>query len=177
MAEETDGLGPPELDMDKVRGAGRRRRMVLAGSGAAVVLVGVAAVVLAVGGSGGSGSGGETVAAAGSSSSHGATTSGPSPTPTSAPPAITATGPDGGVVRIVPSGSGSVRYTLSLDPSGHCDHMLTMVLPPPFATTPPSGTKAKVVTVPSSLWTTPAGSEACRYIVDLGPLTSSPSSR
>lgn len=52
MAEETEGLGPPELDLDRMRAAGRRRRMLLAGSGAAVALIGVTVTAVAVGGSG-----------------------------------------------------------------------------------------------------------------------------
>lgn len=43
MEEETDGLGTPELDLGRMRRAGRRRAAMVAGGSAAVLVVGVGA--------------------------------------------------------------------------------------------------------------------------------------
>lgn len=56
MEEETNELGTPELDMDRMRRSGRRRTAVLAGGAAAVVAVGVG-TVFALGSGGGKGTG------------------------------------------------------------------------------------------------------------------------
>jgi len=125
MAEETDGLGTPELDMDKVHGAGRRRRAMLAGSAATVVLVGV------------------TAAAGSTVSSHS-----DNPAPTT---------------------SGSVHISLVPDPSGHCDKMPTMIVPPPFAST-------SLRSVPSPPLAAVTSTSDCHYIVTLVPFTSATSS-
>lgn len=98
MAEETEGLGPPELDLDRVRAAGRRRRMLLAGSGAAVALIGVtvAAVAVAVGGSG--------------SGAAPSTSPGVVPSP-SLPERSNPTGCDGMPKAVVPYFTGSAKPT------------------------------------------------------------------
>jgi len=95
MTEETNRLGPPELNMDRIHRARRRRRMVLAGSGAVVAVIGTATVALAVGGSGTHSDDSTKLAAAGAS------------TPTSGPSALPS---------VPPSGS-----PCETPLSGHCD--------------------------------------------------------
>lgn len=64
MTQETDGLGAPELDMDRIRAVGRRRRTMLISSAAAVAAVGMG-TALAVGIGGGGGNRAGTAVAAG----------------------------------------------------------------------------------------------------------------
>lgn len=137
MAEETDGLGAPELDMDKVHGAGRRRRAVLAGSAATVVLVGATAAVVAVG---------STTSSGGANPASGATSG-----PTSAAP---------------PTGS-KMQYFSHPDQSGHCDSILTMVVPPPF------GTPA-TPSIPAAQDRIVANRGSCQYIVEITPYRGAP---
>ncbi|MFD0631114.1 hypothetical protein [Catenulispora yoronensis] len=156
MAEETNGLGPPELDLDRVYNAGRRRRTVLVGSGAAAVLAGAAVVAVVVGGSGGSGGSGPSgagnaVVAAGSV----AATSG-QPTPSTPPTSPT------------PSASAGTA-----SPSGLCDNILILTPPPPFASVPSKGGGKTPTTGPSSP-TRPAYTSVpdCHLVVFASPYSS-----
>ena len=142
-ADETERLGPPALDLDRVRRVARRRRVALTGSGAATALAGVAVAAVALGGFGGP---------SGSS---------PSPSPAEkAPPsgrlAVTSdpTGCDQ-MLRVIPPLFTGTHKTQTLPPAapvsarGACRTVIE--LPPYQRTSPPHISYSGVPLLPPSV--------------------------
>lgn len=150
MYEETDWLGLPQLNMERIHGAGRRRRVVMAGSGMIAALVGATAVTLAVGGSGTGGSGGN-----GGSGASGSVVAAESSTPSSG-----ATSPFSDVAAGVARSPGMASSVL-------CDHIPTMK-----PTSPSSGSPSQPSTMASTLQVSNGN---CHIVFDTGPYSKSPS--